>query len=401
MPAIIKKSLKHESNLIINYVRLFQGINGIDITAIFNSLNINEDIETGFVTGTLLFMDDILQYNDAYNGTETLHISFSSVDDSFVEFKPYEKIFRIIRHEHKLNNSTGNVRATKLTFVSNPAVINDSIKLRKVYKNTSASSFVDQCCDILNVDIPRNIEETLHAKDFCAPCVSPLDMINWIKLTSQSKINNGSDFYFFENKDGINFKSLDTLKTIKPTHKLIYKPAVDNYTYNIIFKLDKPKGYDIQDDIRFGGSGATVFTHDAITKQYNRYHYGIDNITRINPVNPRGAEYEFNNDSYVQFWPANQSYGLMSLNSNTHSALLRSMSKTSINWKTINVEIAGNVDIKSGDIIELVIPSPNKGIRIDESGNWLVKKLRHAITPHSFYTQLELISDGNTETVSN
>lgn len=398
MPALIKKSIRHESNLIINYIRLFQGQNGLDITALFDTMTINEDIETGFVSGYLVFMDDIMAARDVYDGTETIQVSFASTDGNFEEFVPYEKVFRVIRYEHKLHTGTGNVRVTKLHFVSNPAVVNDSIKLRKMYTNTSASAFVDQCCDVLGVTIPRNIEETLHAKDFCAPCVSPLDMINWIKLTSQSKVNNGSDFYFFENRDGINFKSIDTLKSAEVKHTLTYKPAVDNYTYNVIFKMDKPKGYDVQDDMRFGGAGATLFTHDITTKQYNRFHYGVDNITRINSVNPRGETYEFNNDAYVQFWPGNQSYELMSLNSNTHSALLRSMSKTSMNFKTINVEIPGNVDIKSGDVIEVIVPS-STGIKIDESGKWLVKKLRHVINQHNFHTQLELASDGNIEDV--
>lgn len=398
MPALIKKSIRHESNLIINYIRLFQGQNGLDITALFDTMTINEDIETGFTSGYLVFMDDIMAARDVYDGTETLQVSFSSTDGNFEEFVPYEKVFRVIRYEHKLHTGTGNVRVTKLHFVSNPAVANDSIKLRKMYTNTSASAFVDQCCDVLGVTIPRNIEETLHAKDFCAPCVSPLDMINWVKLTSQSKVNNGSDFYFFENRDGINFKSIDTLKSAEVKHTLTYKPAVDNYTYNIIFKMDKPKGFDIQDDMRFGGAGATLFTHDITTKQYNRFHYGVDNITRINSVNPRGESYEFNNNAYVQFWPGNQSYELMSLNSNTHSALLRSMSKTSMNFKTINVEIPGNVDIKTGDVVEVIIPS-STGIKIDESGKWLVKKLRHVINQHNFHTQLELASDGNIEDV--
>lgn len=398
MPALIKKSIKHETNLIVNYIRLFQDKNGLDITALFDTMTINEDIETGFTSGYLIFMDDVMAARDVYDGTETLQVSFSSADGNFEEFVPYEKVFRVVRYEHKLHTGTGNVRVTKLHFVSNPAVVNDSIKLRKMYTNTSASAFVDQCCDILGVTVPRNIEETLHAKDFCAPCVSPLDMINWVKLTSQSKVNNGSDFYFFENRDGINFKSIDSLKAAEVKHTLTYKPAVDNYTYNVIFKMDKPKGYDVQDDMRYGGAGATLFTHDITTKQYNRFHYGVDNITRINSVNPRGESYEFNNNAYVQFWPGNQSYELMSLNSNTHSALLRSMSKTSMNFKTINVEIPGNVDIKAGDVVEVIIPS-STGIKIDESGKWLVKKLRHVINQHNFHTQLELASDGNIEDV--
>lgn len=399
MAELSVKSLRHESNVIVKHVRLFQDGQGLDITAFFGGIIISEDIERGFLTGEVIMMDDFTTSQDSLNGTATVDISFSSLDGEFKECEPYTKTFRVTRYEHMPQMSTGQTRALKLHLASNPTVVNDSIKLMKSYSNTSSSSFVDHCCDILGVTIPRFIEDTLHAKNFVAPNVSPLDMINWIKLTSQSKANNGSDFYFFENKDGIHFKSIDTMKTMTPTQVINFKPSVDNYTFNNLLKMEKVKGYDVQDDMRYGGAGATVYTHDLITKQYNRYIYDESNITRLNPVDPRGKTYERNSNAYVQFWPHNNSYETLDINSNTHNALLRSMSKTLINFKAMNIEITGNVDIKSGDVVEMQIPGPDGQLNIADSGKWLVKKLKHIITQTTFTTQLEVVTDGNIEDV--
>lgn len=400
MAELSVNSIRHESNVIVKHVRLFQDGQGLDITSFFGGIIINEDIECGFCTGELVMMDDITTSRDSFNGTLTVDISFSSIDGDFKECDPYTKTFRVVRYEHIPQMTTGQTRALKFHLASSPTVVNDSIKLMKSYSNTSSSSFVNHCCDVLGVTIPRFIEDTLHAKNFIAPNVSPLDMINWIKLTSQSKEGNGSDFYFFENRDGIHFKSIDSMKAVEPTQVINFKPSVDNYTYNTMLKMEKVKGFDIQDDMRYGGAGATVYTHDLITKQYNRYIYDASNITRLNPVDPRGDNYEHNSSAYVQFWPHNNAYDTLDINSNTHNALLRSLSKTLINFKTMNIEIPGNVEIKSGDVIELQVPGADGQLHIADSGKWLVKKLRHVMTQNSFTTQLEIVTDGDIEKVN-
>lgn len=397
MGAISKISNKHQECLSINYIRLMQGSSGIDITTLLESLTIDEDIEGGFVKGTLSFIDDF-STGDIYNGTETIDISFSSFDANKVVIpKPYEKSFRVTNFKSVKDKMHGMYDCIIIDFSNNAVIVNDSIKLARTYNKVSSSQFVDDCCTLLGVKIPRNIEETLHSRDFVAPNVSPLDMINWIKLTSQSKVNSGSDFYFYENKDGINFKSIETLKTTEPTQTIYFKPQTEMYTYNAIIDMEKPKGFDLRNDIRYGGAGATVYTHDMITKQYKKFTYDSTQISKLNPVDPRGETYEKNNDSFVQFWTHNTSYSTMDLNSNTHNALLRSLSKTLVNFKTMNVIIAGNIEIKSGDIIEVKIPSSDGKLRKEESGKWLVKKLKHILSPSGFVTHLELSTDGNIE----
>ncbi|MGL4521478.1 MAG: hypothetical protein ACRCWQ_02835 [Bacilli bacterium] len=397
MAEAINQSFNHETNVVINHVRLMQDSLGIDITQLFDKFTIREDIEKGFIEGEVTFLDSILSSKDAFVGIEKVEISFTTADDNFQLFDAYEKIFRVTRYETSLQEQTGTVRAIRLHFRSEPSVKNDSIKLMRSYNNVSNSAFVNLCCDLLEVDMPRNIEETLHAKNFIAPNVTPLDMIDWVKMTSQSKETNGSDFYFFENKDGINFKCIETMKIVEPKHTLTYKPHIDNYNYNIIKLFDKPKGFDIQDDIRHGGIGCTVYTHDLITKRYNSVTLDPRTLPTMNSVEARGTGYESSPTAFTQFWPHNNAYATMDVNSSVHSALSRSVNKTLMNFKAINVEIAGNVDIKTGDVVDVLMPGFDGSDRIDESGKWFVKKLRHGVSRSQIITQLELISDSNVE----
>lgn len=400
MAEVSNKAIRHESGIVVKEVRLFQGSNGLDITRIFSGIIINEDIEMGFLSGTLIFIDDFMTSKDSLDGTEVLDITFSSYDENYQEYEtPYKKRFRVTKYEQTIQPGLGTQRSMVMHFVNPASVINDSIKLFRSYTNTSSSAFVGHCCDLMGVDENRSIEETLHAKNFIAPNVSPLDMINWIKLTSQSKLNNGSDFYFFENIDGVHFRSLETMKSMEPTQTLIFKGDVDNYSFNSILKMTKPKGYDVQDDIRFGGAGATLYSHDLYTKECRKYTYNTENITKLNPIDPRGKDYERSDSSYVQLWPHNHAYETLDRNSNGHNSLIRSIAKTRINYKTMLIEIAGNIAIKSGDIINVKMPGIDGEEQVSESGKWLVKKIKHTITPASYYMNLELVTDGNTENV--
>lgn len=397
---VTNKSARHETGVIIKEVMLGQGVARLNLTGAIACLILNEDIEKGFITGTLLTVDDFLMSKDVLDGTETVDITFSSHDQNYIEYEePYTKRFRVTKYEQTIQQGLGSRRSLVLHLVSPASIKNDSIKLFRSYTNTSSSAFVNQCCDLMGVDGKRFIEETLHAKHFVAPNVSPMDMINWTKLTSQSKENGGSDFYFFENKDGVHFKSLETLKSMEPTQTLIFKGNVVMESFNAILKMTKPKGYDVQDDIRYGGAGATLYTHDLCTKEYRKHTIDPSTISKLNPVDPRGETYERSPDSYVQFWPHNHSYETLDRNSTGHSALTRSIAKTRINYKTMLVEIAGNIAIKSGDIIKVRMPGLDGIEQVSESGKWLVKKIKHTITPASYYMNLELVTDGSTEFV--
>lgn len=400
MASIHNYSDVHSENVHIDYIRYIYNSNGdyLDITDIVDILIIEEDIEGGFIKGEMTFLDDMFRSTDVYSGDELIDVSFSSVDHAFkIVDKPYSKKFRIHKVEKVKNTRTGKFDGIIMKFSDNAPILNDSIKLNRTYVNTSSSQFINECCDLLKYEGSRLIEETLHGKHFTAPNVSPLDMVNWIKSTSQSKETNGSDFYFFENMDGINFKSLDSMISVIPDadHTLYYRPNSDGYTYNSILAMETPKVFDVKDDIRHGGIGATVFTHDMVNKSYNKYNFDINKLPRLNPVNPRGSDYESSNDAFVQFWSANQSYAQMSVNSNTHSALIRSMQRTRMNYSTIQIQIPGTIVIKSGDIVDIKMPSNDGNYKVDESGKWLVKKLKHILTQGSFYTQLELVTDGN------
>lgn len=406
MPQLIKTSNIHEENVHIETITMYSNGMVLDITTVFDSIVIEEDIEGGFSRGTIRFIDSFTGYDFSFSGLELLDVSFTSVDKDFKPVKFYKKRFRVVHYEAQRAPATGRYDAVIMHFVSNASVENDSIKLTKSY-NTSYSNFVKECCGILGYeDDQLNIEETIHVNHFIAPHVTPLDMINWTKLVAMSKETNSSDFYFFENRDGINYKSLEAMKAVKPnkdTHTLYYKPNVGagEISYNLILEYSKPKGYNIRDDIRYGGIGATVATHDLITKDYKEYVFSPDMIKPLNVVEAKPDEYERNYDAYTQFWSHNNAYATMDVNSVTHSAVMRSVSKTKINYKCMNLTIPGNVDIKSGDVVLLSVsalrPDENGSgvVRFDESGKWLVKKVRHVLTKHKFNTDLEVVTDGN------
>ncbi|MBF84640.1 MAG: hypothetical protein CL489_09210 [Acidobacteria bacterium] len=398
MAKIKNTSYKHVENHIINHVRLFDSNgDGYDMTEVFQVLVLNESIINGFMNGYLLFTDtqNVIDSLELY-GDDILQVDFTSRDQN------YEIISDGIRKEFKISNYSRypdqqNPKrwVVRLELISTSEYNDDKYKICRSFTNTSNSRFVNYCLDLLEYQDDRNIEETIHSKDFIVPNISPLQSINMFNKFSQSKENSSSDYYFFENKDGINYITSASMINSEPVAKLVKKPTTDVTDYNVIIGYERSKGYDIPDQYRFGGYGMKVVSSDMLNKTYYHELFDMNEIksetgylnTSLYPE-PKEQHY-----SHVQFYPNNGYYETIRKSQAGHLAPYRTINRTLLTARMANLTIAGNVEIKSGSVIDITVPDANKSVSINESGKAVVFAITHTLTRKRYTQDIKIASD--------
>lgn len=199
----------------------------INLKGVMVELSYYEDIFRGTISGHLLIHDAISMIDRlALNGTEFLYIKYKKSSQASFTFEKKFRIFRV--GERILNNNAQEVYT--LHFCSEELFLSEQIKISKAYGGKLISEIVK---DILYQEMRINgisnqkkliIEQTLGVYDFIIPYKKPFETINWLSTYARPTRNPGADFLFFENVEGLNFRSLQSLYT---------QDAYRTFTYNL------------------------------------------------------------------------------------------------------------------------------------------------------------------------
>lgn len=399
MKAMSQNSLESWS---LNQVSMLKGTSSLDITTLVQNIVIEEDIEQGLIRGTLTFIDSMnITETMEMMGEDYVFISFNSFNTDLSEKAPYAKLFRIYSYMELTEQNLGTKRGVQLYFCTPAEVYNELCNIRKSYKNASSNQIVTEMLEILKVESDVFIEETLFMKDLIIPGITPLETIAFMAKTSMSKETGDSNFYFFENRDGIHFKSGVTLSKDEPFEYVVEGTSpTDMQMYHKISNYQKVKGYDVLEQYGSGASGVNMISRDALHKGYQEDAVSFDTVKEqypmlnnspaITPIKDVGTSkqhmitteqmYQFNNKS---------AYGNMSA--------IREINRNSLYTKRSLIEAAGDSNVGVGMIIDLKISNQNGQASVRDSGKWLISKCRHVIDLNiGRYTQeMDIISDSN------
>lgn len=386
----------------LNQVSIVRGQTALDITSLVQTVVVEEDIEKGFTGGSVAFIDTMnLMETMEMLGEEYIYLSFNSFNKDLTEKDPYSKLFRISRYQELTEPNLGTKRAVELSFCTPAEIYNELCNIRKSYSNASSSQIVKEMLDILKVDDNINIEETLFMKDMVIPGITPLEVISFMGRYSMSKLNGDSNFYFFENKEGINFVSGVTLSKQEPFEYIVEGTnPTDLSMYKKASNYQKVKGYDILEQYRSGAIGLNMIMRDGLRKGYQEQAVTFDEIkTQFPMLNSRSAipysgEVKTARQQYIsteQMYQYNNksSYGNMNAN--------RVINRASMSSKRSFIEIPGDSDMTAGMLVDLKILNQIGQSSSRDSGKWLVAKVRHIINTNEgrYKQELDLISDSN------
>lgn len=185
----------------------------IDITAIYEELNIFDSLFMPVMSGSVLIRDSVgLSSRLLFDGSEAILIEISKDKNS--DIAEFKKSFRIYNQSNRQNEGLSS-ELYVLKFVSDELIFSDQKRINQSYEETYSEITKKILLDYLQV--PENqlggvYDSTVGIRKLVIPNLRPLEAIEWCAKRSVDE-SNSPNFLFFQNVTGYNYASLSTLLT--------------------------------------------------------------------------------------------------------------------------------------------------------------------------------------------
>lgn len=387
----------------------------VDLRKVFVELQIYQDIYASVMSGNIVINDGHDIFSNFYLcGNEYLQIS---IDKPTLD-KPLEKIFRVYKTTSRAPSSdSGQVYI--LHFCSEEMIHSNSKLVSKGYKSqTTSDVIVDLLANELKIDSSKVgiIEKTSGVYDLVIPGYRPLEAVQWVTSRSYDASNKYC-YFFYENRDGYNFRSYNSLIKQKPYKKLKYElktvdqdPAVNK---DSIDKFTIKNDFDILMSLSNGSFASRLLTVDIFDQSFDTTNYSLESVESagnlLNKYKPINALKNADNRPITQSY---DSYFLTYVEQNDNSnkreneivkwLMQRTLHMSLMHNFKIEIIIPGDIFLKAGDIVEYEFPKfeggSKEGKALDEyrTGKYLVSSVNHKFTSgdmSSFESIVELVSD--------
>ena len=301
----------------IEEIRLFSSSgNIIPLNGLIMQLSLFENIFSPTMSGQITLLDtNSIVLNLPIIGQEYLSFkiktaSFGSEGTDIIDYT--ENVFSIYKIDTRLMGD--GAEAIVLHFASPEMMRNNRTRVSKSYTNSLDKIVTDvlQNERYLNSKKDLFIEETVGVRKLVAPNSLPFTFIQKLSSEAISQEHGSPYFLFYENKDGIHFRSLDSLynqpitatyNTGKFSHQkgsgTVVKDVLDEYSRPINHQIVQAN--DMLSNVRGGLLGSQLITYDIYKKNYNiksfRYFENFKDHSRIgdNPIYNTNAIDEFGN----------------------------------------------------------------------------------------------------------
>lgn len=382
-------------------------------------IQIFEDIFSPFISGNILFYDSLDLTNlFPFTGEETVRIkihtpSFTGkhqvIDQKFYIYK--------LSDRETINNSTVVYR---LHFISIEAIIDINKKISQCFEG--------RCSDIvsdiikkgygLQTDKKSNIESTPNGIKYVSNYWSPIKNINYIADRSINSKNSPS-FVFFENRNGLNFISLDTLYSTPIIHEFNQNEKSRDFLdsgssivdvdadYQNIKHISLPEGFDYMAGTLQGLYASKQISYDMVTKKYSVKHFDmLSDFSKNNHLNKfpiTSKKVIKKNNSTIFVTP--KSYGnFNNFGDVTDSKYLqkRVSLMSQLEQYKVNIEVYGRTDYTVGQKVNLTLYK-NEPIRNAESnsdildkvlsGSYIIAAINHSFSREEHTCTMEIIKE--------
>lgn len=399
----------------------------IDISSIFEELNIFDSVLSPCMSGTILVNDSIgLSRRLFFDGTEYLRVSISKGDEaSDGNFTNLTKSFRIFKQTNR-KNTNQSTESYILHFVSEEMIYSAQQKISQSYTGIYSDIANSILKDYLK--IPRDrigiIEKTKGIHNAVVPLLSPIDAMNWLAKRTVSN-NNSADFLFFENQTGFNFVSLNRLFSIAPIFTVNFLPK--NISEDIgseffgVREYSMNTSFDILENTRNGFYANRFVGFDILTRTLVEKDYGLDNHYTGKHLNANPSVYISKNRenkdaglmplSRVNLYPFQQyrsKFEYVKSNDTVKSLMIddtheyiprRKAILNNLTQRRVTITLPGNFAVTSGYVLEVdaksfatigdVTEKNDKSV----AGKYLIVATRHIINPQKHETFCEIATD--------
>ena len=407
----------------------------IDLKPSMVELSYFEDIYSNFISGEVM-ITDAQGYVEkmGMHGNEYIRIVFGKDDNKLVRI---DKIFRVYKISSKQKLSGYDADVYVIHFCSDEVVLSEQYRISKSYSNKIVS---DMIYDILknHLKVPdnklnvRNIEKSKGLYNFVVPNFKPFEALNWLSMYAQPAAagNIGSDMILFENADGFNFASLQSLFKKDIFFKYQYRPKnvsqkeysdQEHQVFNVL-------GYEILNSfnsvegVASGMFANRLMTLDPLAQRYLKTDFNYkDYQEKAGSLNKNAVvnnmENRFGDALYespegcFKLAFGNKDQSLIpyiknkpgSVNGDIFAETFLSQRKSQIslsNYTRLKFFISGDPNVTIGSTIKFDLLTQDPATKedpkvLDEyySGKYLITAVRHMIQMAGYTTIIEAVKD--------
>jgi hypothetical protein len=255
----------------INELAIVTKAGPIDISSIYEEINIFDSLLLPVMSGNILVRDSVGLSNALlFDGSESLLIDIAKDPNS--DIANFKRAFRIYKQSSRKNDGL-NSELYVLHFVSDELMYSDQQKINQSYQSTYGKVVSKILTDYLKV--PENMaggifEDTVGIRTITIPNLRPLEAIEWCAKRCVDT-NQSPNYMFFQNITGFNFVSLSTLLTQADILDVKFEPK-NQAKSNPIFEISTARAFEV------------VTQNDSVAKQRSGVNsgqfIGFDPLTR-------------------------------------------------------------------------------------------------------------------------
>lgn len=264
------------------------------------------------------------------------------------------------------------------------------------------------------------IEETSNTYDFMGNYKKPLFTCTWLCPKSIPLVNNGktvgtAGYFFYETKNGYNFRSADNIfneaktnkdKILKYDYNEVLEPNNPRSNYKIVSPPIWKESHDILEKLRLGMYRSTNMFYNIITRnpEFHDYYYSQS----INQQLTLSNEVE-NIPNKIDLYASRYMLGVVDtgtlsakgdLQTPQYQTLFQSQGiarYSSLFSQTLDIKIPMNIALSVGDVIFCNFSKINKRESDygsdPSSGYYMIKSLAHKFSSQGDFTGLTLVRD--------
>ena len=416
-------------------IQSLDGEKSIDITNSILSIDYFEDILKPDISM-------IVQVSNTYSivsglpirGGERVYVDLETVSGDFTLNTQKDVLY-----VYKVSGIDGTRMAENFTLhlTTREYLTNETSRCSRRYSGKISESVKEILSTVLKTDkyLDKNIEETSNAYSFIGSMKKPFNVLTWLgpKALSGSAGSSDSDpngsrteqatgtsgFFFFENIEGYNFRSIDGMVSqLKESEGSADNKKIFKYSYGgkiikandvrnnyEIINYSFEKNIDLRKSLRVGMYSNVTFFYNQETHDVTVYKYTLKDQIKDKKLSkdPLAVSDELG-DSISRILVRGSDHGIMETNGGTSTSgrspadQAKSLARYNLLFtQALNILIPCNVKLKVGDIIYCEFPemSAGKSKEIDPqtSGYYLIRELRHHFSANQNTTSLRLMRD--------
>lgn len=412
-------------------IESLDGSQQLDITNSILFVDYFEDILSPCVTMIIQVKNSASLFNILpIRGGERVAISVSTF---FGEFLMDEERAMYVYKVSGISQSTTSEMFT-LHLVSREGLTNETVRCQKKYSGNIKTTVEDILSNVLSTEkfTSNNIESTSNSYSFIGNQKKPFHILTWLgpKAVPSSSQSGGTPgdtidgeargvagFLFYENKDGFNFKSVDSLVSGTASTASSDSASIQKYFYTEINETSRAvnefkilnysfdKNTDLMKALRVGMYANRTYFYDIFTNKLDVYGYKLKDqiVNKLGTEDTIAVSEELGSSISRIMFRTSDSGVLDSGGNATQSGrdvadMAKSFSRYNILFtQALNMVVPCNISLKVGDIIEIEVPrvdrTDNKESDDKQSGKYLIKELRHHFEPSQMLTSLKLVRD--------